>query len=513
MADLKLITPEITALSTGNTTPSAAAPAEITYPHSVEAEQGLLGALLYNNTGYDDLGGRLLPEHFYVPFHAEVFSQMERLINKGFEASPLTLREQMKNAPFAEETDLFRHFTQMLENAQYTQDVIALSEVIHAHYLQRQLLKVGIEIQRDAAEAGADHAKTEETLEAASGELFRLAESGASSTTVQTLKNPLQQVIERAEAARTQGTSGVPTQFIDLDDKLGGFQNSDLVILAARPSMGKTAFALNMAYNIASRKQRDLPGGKAVGFFSLEMSSDQLAARMLSTASGINSISLSNGTLSDADFGRLIPAVDTLSELPLYLDDTPGLAITALRARARKMKRQYDIGVLFVDYLQLLHGSTKASKDNRVQEVSEISMTLKSIARELNIPVIALSQLSRAVEQRDNKRPQLSDLRESGSIEQDADIVMFLYREEYYLEKQLGLQDRNPTNTDDIGDAAELSDSKEEKEMAKIQERLQKVRGTVELLISKNRKGATGGVALTFTAETTTFSNHSKHGR
>lgn len=476
--------------------------AAITPPHSVEAEQGLLGAIIYNNQAYDDLGGRLMGEHFYVPFHVEVFNCIEKLISKGFEASPLTLREQLKSSPYASESDLFKHFTQMLENAQYTQDVVALADVIHAHYLQRQLLRIGTELQRNATAASADHMLTEETLEHASGELFKLAESGASSNTVQTLRSPLQMVIERAEAARKKGTAGIPTMLKDVDDKMGGLQNSDLIILAARPSMGKTAFALNIAFNVANLKN---PNHKPVGVFSLEMSADQLASRMLSSQSHINSTALMNGQLTDADFGRLIPIVDQLADLPLYIDDTPGLSITALRARARKMKRQYDIGLIIVDYLQLLRGSSKAAGENRVQEISEISMTLKQIARELNVPVIALSQLSRAVEQRDNKRPQLSDLRESGSIEQDADIVMFLYREEYYIEKQLGLVE---SNQQDMNETDAIGDSKEDKEMAKLKERLQKVRGKTELLISKNRKGATGGVPLTFTPETTQFSNY-----
>ncbi|MDD9912420.1 MAG: replicative DNA helicase [Alphaproteobacteria bacterium] len=471
-------------------------------PHSVEAEQAMLGAILYDNQRLDDLQGRVQPDHFYVPFHADVFRTMERIINKGFEASPLTLREQMKQSDYASEVDLFQHLTQMLENAQYNQDVMALSEIIITHFLQRQLMVIGGDMQRKAATA-VDNEGTHETLEKASTELFTLAETGSSNTTIQTLGNPLKIVIERAEAAKHQnGITGVSSGFMDLDDKLGGFHNSDLVILAARPSMGKTAMALNLAYNACQKAQTP------VGVFSLEMSADQLAARFLCSAANIDSNKLMNGQLQEDEFGRIVAASNMLADLPLYVDDTPGLSITALRARARRMKRQYNIGMLLVDYLQLLHGSSRSSSENRVQEISEISMGLKSIARELNVPVIALSQLSRAVENRENKRPQLSDLRESGSIEQDADVVLFLFREDYYLEKQLGAVEVG-TGEDTMVENASDGD----KDMIRIQERLKHVRGKAEVLISKNRKGATGAIALSFHGPTTTFHNYAPPGQ
>ncbi len=472
-------------------------------PHSIEAEQALLGAILYNNKSMDDLQGTLQESHFYVPFHSEVFAIMERLINKGFEASPITLREQMKKTEYAEEVDLFQHLTSMLENAQYNQDVEALAEVIHSTYLQRQLIAIGGDMQKTAHDA-VDMESAQDSLEQASTELFTLAETGTSNNTVQTLHRPLQTVIENAEAAKARdGTVGVSSGLTDLDHLLGGFQNSDLIILAARPSMGKTAMALNLAYNASRATRGDGTNGASVGVFSLEMSADQLASRLLSGAAHVNSTSLIRGDLKDEEFGRLVAAANDLADLPLYIDDTPGLSITALRARARRMKRQYNIGLLVVDYLQLLQANVKGN-DNRVQEISQISMGLKNVARELNIPVIALSQLSRAVEQRDNKRPMLSDLRESGSIEQDADIVMFLFREEYYLEKQMGLAEVFEGNEGEI----DISGA-EGKKLHEMRERLKNVKGKTEVLISKNRKGATGTIALQFTPETTTFSNYS----
>jgi len=466
-------------------------------PHNIEAEQALLGAMMYNNKSYDELGGTIQAQHFYVPFHGEVFEAMETLINRGREASPITLRQVLKSAAFDTEADLLSHLTTMLENADYVEDMKTLAEVVHTTYVQRQLLALGQNVSRNAS-AAHSMPETQEVVEEASGELFALGETGASSNTVRNLRAPLQEVIARAEEARknSSGITGVATQMTDLDNLIGGLQKSDLVILAARPSMGKTAFAVNVAYNAARVFSKNGANGAGVGVFSMEMGADQLAARILSSAASINSQHLATGKMSDADFGRLVAVSGELADLPIYIDDTPALSINAVRSRARRMKRQYGIGMLVVDYLQLMQGSSAASKNNRVQEISEISQGLKTIARELNIPVMALSQLSRAVENRDNKRPQLSDLRESGSIEQDADIVMFLYREDYYLDKQLGLG------------AEEGGDEK----LQQMADRLESVRGKTEVLVSKNRKGATGTIALSFQPETTTFHNYAgKH--
>lgn len=487
---VSLATAAQTALTNAASGSTAVAMPTVQVPHSVAAEQAILGLLMVNNRQLDDLAGAILAEHFYVPLHSAIFEGLQTLVNRGREANPITLREMLRGTPYDDEQTLLTHLTQMFENAGLGGDVKSLAEVIHTSYLQRQLMGLGESLR---TQAGAAHRAEEakEVLDAVSGELFKLAESGTGSANAKNLRDPLIEVIKRAEQARKDGggVTGVSTGFIDIDALLGGLHKSDLIILAARPSMGKTSFAVNIAQNAATRMLTGGANGAAVGVFSLEMSADQLAARMLSSAAGISSHQLTNGHLSDADFRRLSEAAGQLAELPMYIDDTPALSINAMRARARRLKRLYGIGLLVVDYLQLMQGSKTSGGDNRVQEVSEISMGLKIIARELNIPVIALSQLSRSVENRDNKRPQLSDLRESGSIEQDADLVVFLYREEYYLARQLGAEE-----------------SMDEKTM-KMKEKLEQVRGKTEVLFSKNRKGPTGVVTLMFHGETTTFHN------
>ncbi|PZP40033.1 MAG: replicative DNA helicase [Pseudomonas fluorescens] len=479
-----------TALTAASSATTTVAAPTIQVPHSVAAEQALLGLLMVNNRQLDDLAGAVIAEHFYVPLHSAIFDSLQTLVNRGREANPITLREMLRGTPYDDEQTLLLHLTQMFENAGLSGDVKSLAEVIHTTYLQRQLMGLGETLRSQAGGAHrAEEAK--EVLDSVSGELFKLAESGSGSQSARNLRDPLIEVIKRAEQARKDGggVSGVTTGFIDIDALLGGLHKSDLIILAARPSMGKTSFAVNIAQNAATRMMTGGANGAAVGIFSLEMSADQLAARMLSSAAGISSHQLTNGHLSDADFRRLSEAAGQLAELPMYIDDTPALSVNALRSRARRMKRLYGIGMIVVDYLQLMQGNKASSSDNRVQEVSEISQGLKVIARELNVPVIALSQLSRSVENRDNKRPQLSDLRESGSIEQDADLVVFLYREEYYLSRQLGAEE-----------------SMDEKTM-QLKDKLEQVRGKTEVLFSKNRKGPTGVVTLMFHGETTTFHN------
>jgi len=482
---------EVIPFNTGGNAVASTLPGGLPTPHSVAAEQALLGLLMVNNRQLDDLGGSLIAAHFYVPLHAAIFEALEKLVGRGREANPITIRELLRGTPFDDEQTMLGHLSGMFENAALGQDVKSLAEIIHTTYLQRQLMGLGDALRVQASTAHKPDEATQ-VLDAVSGELFKLAETGRGTTTTRNLRDPLIEVIQRAEEARKSGTglTGVTSGFTDFDNLLGGMQKSDLIILAARPSMGKTSFAINVAQNAASALARNGNNGCAVGVFSLEMSADQIAARMLSSAAGISAQQLSNGHLSDADFRRLAEASGQLAELPFYIDDTPQLSINAMRARARRMKRQYGIGLLIVDYLQLMTGSRGGREENRVQEVSEISQGLKTIARELNIPVIALSQLSRAVESRDNKRPQLADLRESGSIEQDADLVIFLYREEYYLSRQLGAEEA-------MDDATQ-----------KLREKLEQAKGKCEVLISKNRKGPTGAVTLLFHGETTTFHNY-----
>ena len=464
----------------------------VSVPHSVAAEQALLGAIMVNNKLYDDLQGSLLAEHFYVPLHAAIFEGLETLINKGRDANPITLRERMRNTPFDADNALFPHLTAMFENAGLASDVKSLAEVIRTAYLQRQLMGLGDSLRLQAGTAHKPE-DTEAVIDAASGELFRLAETGRASSTVRGMRHSLRDVIERAELAKKDGggITGVAAGFADLDGLLGGLQRSDLIILGARPSMGKTSLIINIAQNAATRLLRGEANGAAVGVFSLEMSAEQLTQRMLCSAANISTQQISSGHLSDSDFGRMVAAAGEMADLPLYIDDTPGLSISAMRARARRMKQVYGIGLLIVDYLQLMTAPGKATDGNRVQEISAISQGLKLIARDLNIPVIAASQLSRSVESRDNKRPQLADLRESGSIEQDADLVMFLYREDYYLSRQLGAGDE-PGNA----------------KMMEMKDRLEKLRGVTELIVSKNRKGPTDTVRLLFHPQTTTFHNY-----
>jgi replicative DNA helicase len=488
-----------TALSSEAGPPALSAPAALVLesaPHSVPAEQALLGAILVNNRLLDELQGALLAEHFYVPLHAAVFEAAEKIINKGREAGPITVREALRGTLYDDE-GLFPALSLMFEQAGLGSEVRSLAEVIHTTYMQRQLMAMGQGLGRQAAVAHRSE-EVKEVLDGVSGELFRLAETGQGSTTVRGLREPLKDVIIRAEQARAEGSGivGVTSGYVDLDALLGGLQKSDLIILAARPSMGKTALALNIAQHAAQRKAGGEPNGAAVGVFSLEMSAEQLAARMLSGVARIPSNKLTTGHLSRDEYDVLVARSGELAELPLYIDDTPQLSVNALRARARRMKRQYGIGLLMVDYLQLMSAPGRANDGNRVQEVSEISQGLKTVARELNIPVLALSQLSRAVESRDNKRPQLSDLRESGSIEQDADVVMFLYREEYYLTRQLG-----------------AAENETDEKTVKLKEKLNAVKHKAEVLISKNRKGPTNVVELMFDAEVTTFFSAAKHYR
>lgn len=461
----------------------AAEKTEQHYPHNAEAEQALLGALLLNNRLFDELEGFIRNDHFYIPLHGRIFETIESLILKGWEASPITVREQMKDSGTDGE-ELLNILSSLLQNASLITDIKSLASVLTHNYLQRSLMDAGGELSINVQRSTTPE-ETEKLLNDTESKLFQLAETGSNKGEITDLHDPLRIVIDRAkEAKENEGSiSGITSGIKQMDKTLGGLHKSELIILAARPSMGKTAFALNLATNAAEALMMNKSGGTGVGVFSLEMSADQLAGRVLSGMAEVDSGKIANGSIDDEEMNRLISTANTLNQMPLYIDDTPALHINTLRSRARKMKRKYDVGMIIVDYLQLMKGSA----DNRVQEISEISQGLKTIARELDVPVVALSQLSRSVENRDNKRPQLSDLRESGSIEQDADVVMFLYREEYYKSKQLGPE--------------ETWTEEQRLEMAKI-------KGVSELLISKNRKGATRTIQMYFDAPRTTFKDY-----
>ena len=457
-------------------------------PHSQDAERAILGALLLDNRLVYEIDTQLNRDMFYVPAHGRVYDAISKLVGLDKAADPVSLTAHFGgNADWFEDLGGRQFLEELHENATKIISVKTYADIIYNNYIAREMISIGTELAGEAAVKGSEFPK--EVMDAAESRLFTLADKGTGNRSIKELKEALIDVIRSTEIARKSGTtSGVTTGYIDLDKLLGGWQRSDLVILAARPSMGKTAFALNLALNAAKAKAQDPESGAAVAIFSLEMSAEQLAARLLSSESAITTDKMAQGKLSNGDFTRLAAASDDLSQLPLYIDETPALHINSLRNRARRLKRQYDVGLIIVDYLQLMVGDMKNS-EGRVQEISRISQGLKAIARELDVPVIALSQLSRAVESRENKRPQLSDLRESGSIEQDADIVMFLYRDAYYKEREMGA---NPT--------------------PEQQAQLEPIKNESEVNVSKNRKGPTGGVKLLFDGATTSFRDYISSG-
>ena len=474
-------------------------------PHNVEAEAALLGALMIDNRLAEDVQLRLRAEHFYEPVHGRIYDAALKLLDRNMVANPVTMR------PMFEADEAMKALGGPSYLAQLTGSGAALigardfATQIYDLALLRELVSVG----RDMATRALDTSEAvtpKEQIEEAEVALYRVAEEGGETGSVKTFAQATRMAVELAEKALNTGggLSGVTTGLDSVNARTGGLHHSDLLILAGRPGMGKTALATNIAFNAARRWVRDEEDGiepaKSVGakvaFFSLEMSADQLATRILSEQSGISSENLRMGKIGQTDFRNLARAASDLESLPLFIDDTPGLTIAALRTRARRLKRRHGIGMVVVDYLQLLQGSGKQKDGNRVQEISEISRGLKTLAKELHVPVIALSQLSRAVEQREDKHPQLSDLRESGSIEQDADIVLFVYREEYYIK---GLEPKTPAE----GDDAKIWD-----DHAKWMADLQRVEGLSELIIAKQRHGATGKVRLRFEAKITRFSDY-----
>lgn len=465
-------------------------------PHNMEAEQGLLGALLIDNNTLEKVGDFIRSEHFYVPAHRRIYDAILKLIDRGQSASPVTLKG------YFEKDDDLTH----VGGAEYLADLAAsvvsvinavdYGKTIYDLYLRRELIALGGDIVHDAGDYDLDRDAVN-AIERAESRLFKLAESGDMSGGFLTLRDSVLTAIEIAKKAyQTEGhVTGVTTGLRDMDAKLGGLHPSDLLILAARPSMGKTSLAVNIAYN-AAKAFADTGGkeGGRVGFFSLEMSSDQLATRILADQSGISGDAIRKGQIKDDDFRRFVEASQRLAQVPLYIDDTPALSISAVRTRARRLKRQHGLDLLIVDYLQLLRGEgSRQSKENRVIEISEITRGLKAIAKELDIPVLALSQLSRAVEQRDDKRPMLSDLRESGSIEQDSDVVMFIYREEYYLERTQPSEKIDENN------------DKYHERMERWQLRMDEVHNIAEVIVAKQRHGPIGTERFYFEPSTTRF--------
>jgi replicative DNA helicase len=469
-------------------------------PHNFEAEQALLGAILVSNEAHDRVSSFLEPAHFFDPLHQQIFETLSRLIASGKQATPITLKTFFENAePIDAHTTVPQYLGRLAANAATIINARDYGKTIHDLATRRQLILIGEDMANAAYDSPIDFPPKEQ-IEEAEARLYALAETDKYGQGFLAFNLALTNAVEMANNAyqRDGGLSGIATRFSGIDAKMGGLQASDLVILAGRPSMGKTSLATNIAFNVARARSQSLlkepqvapddpsHDGGVVGFFSLEMSAEQLATRILSEQAGIPSEKIRRGMISESEFKQLVTASQEMAAIPLYIDETGGLSIAQLAARARRLKRQHGLSLLIVDYLQLMTGTSRRG-DNRVQEVSEITTGLKALAKELNIPIVALSQLSRAVEAREDKRPQLSDLRESGSIEQDADIVMFVYREEYYLER---LKPAEGT--------AEFQDW-----MAKMQF----VSGKAEVIIGKQRHGPIGTVQLQFDGTVTRFSD------
>ncbi|HZS84080.1 MAG TPA: replicative DNA helicase [Stellaceae bacterium] len=475
-----------------------------TPPHNSEAEQALLGALLFNNAAYNRVSEFLLPEHFAEAVHGRIYAAIAKLIERGQIANPVTLKNYFDQDGALAEIGGAAYLARLAASVVTIINVEDYGRTIHDLYLRRQLIALGEDVVNEAHSHDLDRDAVQQ-IEAAEKRLFDLAETGQLDGGFQPFDTALKTAIGMAESAfkRSGKTTGVSTGFTDMDKLLGGLHPSDLIILAARPSMGKTSLATNIAFN-AARLWKPVKGpdgkpvsedGAVVGFFALEMSAEQLAMRVLAEESGVSSDRIRRGDIGEAEFDRFVQASHRLATTPIFIDDTPALTIAALRTRARRLKRQQGLGLLIVDYLQLLQGSRDRSAENRVQEISEITRGLKGIAKELDVPVLALAQLSRAVEQREDKRPLLSDLRESGSIEQDADVVMFIFREEYYLSRSEPM--RRPDEAED-----KFNDRYE-----RWHNRLAEVHAMSEIIIAKQRHGPIGTVKLRFDADTTRFEN------
>ena len=467
-------------------------------PHNIEAEQALLGALLVNNDVYDRIAAVVNESHFFDPVHARIFEVAAARIQKNALASPVTLKAFLEDEPGLRELGGPAYLVRLAGAAISVFAARDYAQLIYDLAIRRNLIEIGQEISLKAGNVAVDSEPKEQIVEAEQM-LYQLGEQGQVDSGFQSFLKAVTDAVNVANAAyqREGGLAGVSTGLIDMDKKLGGLHPSDLLILAGRPSMGKTSLATNIAFNIARKYKhgRRADGsdgtveGGVVGFYSLEMSAEQLAARILSEAAEVPSEQIRRGDMTEDEFRRFVEAAKALEACPLYIDDTPALPISQLAARARRLKRQHGLDVLIVDYLQLVRPAS--AKDSRVNEVSEITQGLKAIAKELNIPVIALSQLSRQVEAREDKRPQLSDLRESGSIEQDADVVMFVFREEYYKE-------REKPGEHDV------------EAMMKWQEEMSRLHGKAEVVIGKQRHGPIGTVELAFEGRFTRFSNLDK---
>ena len=453
-------------------------------PSNIEAEQSVIGSILVSNDILDDVSPIINYTKFYDPIHQKIFLAIENLISKGMLANPITLKNYFENDKNLIELEGHEYLVKITKFSTSLRQAIEYAKIIYDMHVRRELIKISEATIDNASNKNID-LPGEKIIEDSEKLLFDLAERGSFSKSFIKFDAALNQTIEMASRAfkSTEGIVGVPTGLTDLDDRLGGLHNQDLVIIGGRPSMGKTALATNIAFHAAKNIQ-DKGLKSSVAFFSLEMSCEQLSTRILSEQSRIKSNDIRRGKISEEQFDKFIETSKNISELPLYIDETPAISIAAISNRARRIKRLFGCELVVVDYIQLMR-ATNIRNEGRVQEISEITQGLKAIAKELNVPVLAVSQLSRAVEQRDDKKPQLSDLRESGSIEQDADVVMFVYREAYYLERK----EPRPATV----------------EHAEWQAKMNEISNLAEIMISKQRHGPTGNIKVEFESMFTKF--------
>ena len=456
-------------------------------PCNIEAEQAVIASILVSNDIYDEITSILDSQKFFDPIHVKLYETIETLISKGLLANPITLKNHFENNEGLKELGGQEYLIKITKFSTSVKQAIDYANIVQEMHVRRELIKISQSVL-DEVSTNSDVGTSGETIiQNTEKSLFDLAERGHFNQSFMKFDSALKQTIDMAKSAyqSEEGLVGVPTGLTELDSRLGGLHKQDLVIIAGRPSMGKTALATNIAFHAA--KNIEKKGSKStVAFFSLEMSSEQLSTRILSEQSRIRSNDIRRGKVSEKEFEQFIETSKNISELPLYIDETPAITIAAISNRSRRIKRLFGLELIVVDYIQLMRSSGK-KEYNRVQEISEITQGLKALAKELNVPVLALSQLSRAVEHRDDKKPQLADLRESGSIEQDADIVMFVFRESYYL------QNKEPT----VGSI----------EHAEWQTKMNEISHLAEIMISKQRHGPTGNVKVEFEAMYTKFKN------
>ena len=451
-------------------------------PNNIEAEQSVIGSILVTNEIFDEINTIISSINFYDPMHQKIFAAIESLIYKGLLANPITLKNYFQDDK--DDLNVPEYLVKITKFSTSSRQANEYSKIIYDMFVRRELIKIS-EQTIDSAKLNDLDTNGQSIIENSEKLLFDLAEKGSFNSSLVKFDEAMRQTIEMASAAykNEEGIVGVPTGLRDLDDRLGGLHQSDLIIIAGRPSMGKTSLATNIAFN-AAKKLQDSGKKSSIAFFSLEMSSEQLSTRILAEQSRIRSNDIRRGKISDEQFDKFLETSKNISELPLYIDETPAMSIAAMSNKARRIKRLNGLDMIIVDYIQLMRG-TSFNKDGRVQEISQITQGLKAIAKELSIPVVALSQLSRQVEQRDDHKPQLSDLRESGSIEQDADVVMFVYREGYYLQRK---EPREATV-----------------EHAEWQAKMNEVAHLAQIIIGKQRHGPIGNVTLEFEERFTKF--------